>query len=557
MSLPRRLALSLAVIWGLAVPAAHAQQQQQTLTIGISQFPSNFNPLIESMVAKAYIQGMTMRPFTTYDTGWQLICMLCTTLPSIENGLAKPEDLEGGKKGVAVTYTIQPRARWGDGTPVTTRDVLFTWEVGRHPQTGVSNGEMFRRIRAIDVKDDKTFTLHLDRLTFDYAAINDFQLLPAHLEADAFTRPAEYRTRSRYESDTTNPGLYFGPYRVTEVARGQHVVLERNPNWWGKPGPFQRIVVKAIEASPALEANLLSGGIDMIAGEIGMTLDQALAFEKRKRPEWRIVYKPGLTYEHISVNLDNEILADKRVRQALLYGLDRETMVRQIFEGRQPVAHSMVNPLDKGYDPATRTYPYDPAKAAQLLDEVGWKVGPGGIRRNAKGEKLAIELLTTAGLRNREMMQLVVQQAWRKLGAEVSLRNQPPRIFFSESVLKHAFPSMALFAWMSAPESVPRTIFHSQMVPTAANNFSGQNGTGFRNAEMDALIDATEIELDPAKRQVLWSRIQALYVEELPDLPLTFRSEAHILPVWLDGVEPTGHQYPTTLWIETWRVRQH
>src|SRR3546814_10472379 len=67
--------------------------------------------------------------------------MLCTKLPTIENGLAVPEDLPDGTRGIAVTYTLRPDARWGDGTPVSTADVVFTWEVGRHPRSGIANSE--------------------------------------------------------------------------------------------------------------------------------------------------------------------------------------------------------------------------------------------------------------------------------------------------------------------------------------------------------------------------------------------------------------------------------
>ena len=97
-------------------------------------------------------------------------------------------------------------------------------------------------------------------------------------------------------------------------------MLEPNPTWWGEPPQFRRIVVKVIENTAALEANLLSGSIDMIAGELGLTIDQALAFEKRHGDQFKIVYEPGLTYEHIDLNLDNPILADVRVRKALIMG---------------------------------------------------------------------------------------------------------------------------------------------------------------------------------------------------------------------------------------------
>ena len=72
---------------------------------------------------------------------------------------------------------------------MTTEDVKFTYEVGRHPQSGVSGAELYRRITGIDVKNDKTFTLHFDKLTFDYAASNSFELLPAHIEREAFAFP--------------------------------------------------------------------------------------------------------------------------------------------------------------------------------------------------------------------------------------------------------------------------------------------------------------------------------------------------------------------------------
>jgi peptide/nickel transport system substrate-binding protein len=292
----------------------------------------------------------------------------------------------------------------------------------------------------------------------------------------------------------------------------------------------------------------------MIAGEVGFTVDAAQIFERRGRKEWVVLYKPGLSYEHLTVNMDNPALADRRVRQALLLGLDRRSMIEQIFHGKQAVAHSPVNPLDWCADPNVRQYPFDPDQAGRLLDQAGWHADAEGARRNDKGERLSLEIMTTAGLRNREVMELVIQQAWKRLGIEVGLRNQPARTFFGDSVLRHNFPSLALFAWISAPENVPRPIYRSDMVPTKANNFSGENAGAYHNPEMDKLLDAIEVELDRDKRRQLWSRFQALFAEDLPDLPLTFRSDPFVLPLWLKGVEPTGHQYPTTLWIENWWV---
>ncbi|MSP80213.1 MAG: peptide ABC transporter substrate-binding protein [Rhodospirillales bacterium] len=536
--------------------AARPVCAKEELVIGTTQFPSTFHPSIDSMLAKTYILAMARRPLTMHDARWELGCMICVQLPTIANGGAVPEKTPDGKQGVAVTFTLLPGLKWGDGTPLTSRDVAFTWEVGRHPLTGVSNQEFYRSLYRVDAKNESTFTLHFDKLTFDYNAVNDMGLLPAHLEEKPFRAdPAAYKNRTLYDTATVNPGLYYGPYRVTEVTAGSHVVLVPNAHWVGSKPHFKRVVVRTIENTAALEANLLSGAIDMIAGELGLTVDQGVAFAKRHGQRFNVIFKPSLVYEHLEPNLDNPILKDLRVRRALLHALDRDTIVRQLFDGHQPVAHTGINPLDWIYHPEVKTYPYDPKLAAALLDEAGWSVVRGGVRHNANGERLAIELATTAGNRTRESVQQVLQSQWRAVGVDARIRNQPARVFFGETVRKRTFPGFAMFAWYSAPENVPRTILHSSHIPAEANNFAGQNYAGYVNPEMDRLIDAIEVELDRDKRRALWKQFQDLYADDLPALPLFFRADAFVLPKWLAGVEPTGHQGISTLWIENWRVR--
>ena len=203
------------------------------LTIGIVQFPQTLNPDIDVMAAKNYVLGFALRPFTVFDADWKIVCLLCTELPSFENSRAVKTELPGGKTGVDLTYTIRADAMWADGVPVTTDDVKFTYEFGRNKESAVANAEMYREILGVDIKDDKTFTLHFDRLSYDFEAIDDFVLLPAHLERAAFADPAQYKVRTLYATDPTNPGLYNGPYRVTEFAVGSHIVLEPNPHWAG------------------------------------------------------------------------------------------------------------------------------------------------------------------------------------------------------------------------------------------------------------------------------------------------------------------------------------
>jgi len=541
------------VLWTLNTAAA----QRNTLTIGISQFPTTLHPGFDSHLAKSYILGMTRRLLTTHDYNWEQVCLLCTDLPDLEKGTARYITTADGKDGIAVTYELDPQAVWGDGTPITTEDVVFTWEVGRNERTGISNLELYRRIDKVEVHDDTTFTFHVNKRTCDYSGAADFQILPAHIERAVYEEnPDDYSKRTTYDKEPGNPGLWFGPYRITEVESGAYVVLEKNPRWWGKPPYFDKIILKAIENTAALTANLLSGDIDYIAGEMGLALDQALAFERRHGDKFDFVYKPGLIYEHLDLMLDNPILADARIRQALIHAIDREAINDRLFDGRQPVAHANINPQDSVYNPDVRRYPYDPERSAALLDEAGWMTGDGGVRQNAQGEPLRLEIMTTAGNKTREQVQQVMQSQWKQVGIDVRIRNQPARVLFGETIQQRKFTGMTMFAWLTFPENIPRSTLHSEEIPTEENGWSGQNYTGFRSAEMDQTIDDLEVICEEETQQNLWNRVQALYADELPVIPLYYRSTPYIFPKWLKGVRPTGHGRPSSLWVEDWTVSE-
>ncbi|MEQ8440321.1 MAG: peptide ABC transporter substrate-binding protein [Alphaproteobacteria bacterium] len=552
-----RSVLTLFLALGIFLPGTqgHAQSRER-LTIGISQYPSTLHPSFDAMLAKSYVVAMARRPVTVYDQNWEQICMLCVSLPSLEDGSAEYETTADGEDGIAVTYELIPEAVWGDGTPITTADVAFSVEMGRSPETGVDNAELFRRIVDVTIHDDRRFTLHINKRTCNYEGITDLQILPSHIERPIFEQgPGEYRNRSAYDTDPTNPGLWHGPYRVARVTPGQEVLLERNPNWWGAEPYFDEILVRTIENTAALTANLLAGDIDMIAGELGLPIDQALAFQERHGDDYQIVYKPGLIYEHIDLNLDNPALSDVRVRRALLHAIDRDAISEQLFQGQQPVAHGGVNPLDVWYEPDIPHYAHDPTAAAALLDAAGWTVGPNGIRQR-DGEPLSLTIQTTAGNQTRELVQQVLQNQWRAIGVDVEIENEPPRVLFGETISKRQFTGMAMFAWLTSPENIPRTTLHSEAIPTEENAWAGQNYTGYNNPEMDAVIDAMETECADEDQRRLWSRLQEIYATDLPVLPLYFRANAFVMPRGLVGVRPTGHQFPSALWVEEWRLSE-
>lgn len=542
-----------AAIGTAMAPAAFAKDD---LVIGVAQFAPSLNPNIDPTVIKGYVLDFAIRPMTAYDKDWKLSCLLCTKVPTIENGGAKYETTKDGKKGLAVTFTLKPDLKWSDGTPVTTKDLMFTWKLGSDPKSGFSNNNPWDRAKSIDVVDDHTAVLHLDRVVVGY---NEWdQLLPAHLEAKAAEGQdaGEYLKNTLYNRAPATKGLYNGPYVVTAYESGSQIVLEPNPYWAGTKPSFKHIVLKTIENTAALIANLKSGDIDMAPGEgVGLTIDQVLALQKEAPNQFDYLYKPSLTYEHIDLKIENPALADVRVRRALLMSIDRDTLVKKLFDGKQPVAATWVNPLNPNYTKDTATYPYQPAKAKELLTEAGWKPGSDGICRNAKGDRLSFEFATTAGNKLRELTQQVLQSQWKQSCVEVVIKNEPARTLFGETTKKRTYTGLVMYGWSSSVSEGPRKTLFSAQTPTAANNYGGANYIAYNDPKMDADIIAAEEALDPVKQKAIWTEMQKMYADQVRVLPLFFRAEPYVIPKWLKGFTPTGHGDYSPLWAENWATK--
>ena len=372
----RHLLLAASLLAGAAQAPAEAKDD---LVIGAAQFPSTLNPFIDPEVIKLYALAFAQRQVSAFDKDWHPVCLMCETLPSLENGLAVIEDRPDGTKGMKVTIKLKPGLQWGDGKPVTAQDLAFTWKLAADPNAGFSNQYPWGRASKVEVVDDRTAVLHTAKVIVDYMMWD--QVLPEHLEGPvvaAATAPGDYIKSTLYAREPTNPGLWNGPYMITQYQSGAQVVFEPNPHWPGpKPG-LRRIVLRTIENTAALQANLLSGDVDLVAGEgVGLTIDQALALRKQAPDRFMYEFRPSLTYEHIDLNLDNPLLADVRTRRALLLATDRQTLVTRLFEGLQPVAATWVNPLHPMYDPTVKPAPYDLPGAKKLLADAGWTPGRG------------------------------------------------------------------------------------------------------------------------------------------------------------------------------------
>ena len=545
-----------------AVPAAPKLNNSE-LKVGIGQEFENFNPLIATMNATTIMSKLVMRTLVTIDADGKWVPQLAKSIPSIESGTAKLVTV-GGVKKIQADWEIIEKAKWGDGVPVTCDDFAFAIKVASAATVSVGEKETYTQVEKVtsDPTNPKKCTFLYDKAKWDFYQLGQTHPLPKHIEEKIFNmygaENAGYEKNSLYVKDPYNKGLYNGPYLMQELQLGDHVTFVPNPLFYGEPAKIKKIIFKLIPNSGTLEANLRSGTIDMIS-TLGFALDQALAFDKKVKAEnlpYVVLFQPSTVYEHIDLNLDNPALKDIKVRKALNYSINREELVASLFEGKQSPAIHSVTPRDPWYtdDPTKVTiYKYDPRQAEKLLDEAGWKMGADGIRAKG-GKKLSFTLMTTAGNKTRELVQVYLQNKWKQVGIEVNSKNEPARVFFGETTKKRAFDSMALFAWVSSPENSPKSTFLSTNIPNAKNGYSGQNQMGWKNKEVDKLLLQLDLEFDHPKRVAIVHQILKYYTDEVPVLPLYYRSDVAAIPTQMKGFRLTGHQFPETNEVEKWNL---
>lgn len=552
------LPIALSLTMGARAQAATNAE----LKVGISQEFENMNPLIMSMVATTWLYYIANRTLVTLSPDGKYVPMLAVDIPTLENKKAK---FSADKKSIIANWEIKEAAKWSDGTPVTCNDLKLAHEMGSSPKVATGEKEVWTRVKTIEIdpKNPKKCVMTYSPARWDFNQMTQFYPVPAHIEGKVWAEFKEvsegYEKNSNFVKNPTMPGLHNGPYRVTEVKLGSHVIFEPNPHFYGAKPKIQKIVVKLIPNTGTMEANLRSGTIDKVA-HLGFSFDQAVAFDKKVKAEglpFEVVFKPSIVYEHIDLNLENPILKDLKVRQALSYALNKEELVKALFDGKQRVAIHNMSPNDPWFtaDPKIVTlYPYNKKLAAKLLDEAGWMVKKEDGYRYKDGKKLTLQFMTTAGNKTRETVQTFLQGQWKSVGVEVIIKNEPARVFFGETTRKRKFEAMAMYAWTSSPENNPKSTYHSKNIPTEANGWNGQNTVAWVNKKADESMDAIDTEFDPKKRLKLIQEFLKQFTADAPVISLYYRSDVCVIPKNLKNFRLAGHQFAETNEVENWSL---
>jgi peptide/nickel transport system substrate-binding protein len=471
----------------------------------------------------------------TYDDHARPIPDLARAVPTLANGGIS-------RDGRTISYSLMPNARWHDGVPVTAADVIYTWQQIMNPRNNTVSRTGYDRIVAIDAPDPHTVRIHLRApyalAQYLFANGSVGSIVPEHLL---------HGYASLNETDFDHQPLGSGPYIFRSWTPGAEMRFDANPNYFRGTPKIPHVVLRFIPDQNTMASALRAHDVDLY-----YTVSTLQAPSVRTIPDTTFAQVASLNYEHLAFNTMRPPLDDRRVRLALCYAFDEPAMFRTVYHSLGGQSPTQFGPGLLGYDPAIRSYPYDPQKAATLLDEAGWKRGADGMRAK-NGVPLAFAISTVAGVKLREELEVVLQSAWHAIGADVSVKNFPAPTFFAPASdggpLYSGKTDVAIYTSShSAPDPDVEDSLAPDMLPPV-----GQNTAFYRNAEVGRLIDAGLASYDPAVRAPIYRRLAQIEIRDLPYYVLQWEPQITSSNIDLHGVRP--NPIGSNLWnIASWTL---
>ncbi|MEO8347579.1 MAG: ABC transporter substrate-binding protein [Acidobacteriota bacterium] len=477
-------ALAVCVFAACGSPAPRSAPKV-TLYRHLSGDPATLDPTTTNEESGILVEAMIFRPLLGLDADRQPVAALARTWTVSPDGLA-------------FEFGLDPYAEWEDGSPVTSDDVLFTIERIRDPKVPAFNyRDSFNDVAAIETPDASTVRV---RFKVPYAQ----RLLAFNLPI--VSRAAYARAASAADLDRRPTGS--GPYALEKWETNRSITLVRRDGAAGKSASFPRVVFRVVPDSTVRFRAGARGDLD----EFRIGRDQRPSAESS--PEFqaknRILKVPQPVTAYVLWNLRHPFLADPRVRRALAHAWPREETARRLYppDGAVLVSGPYL-PNSPESDPGTLPPAYDPALAARLLDEVGWRPGPGGFRTRGR-RKASLELLYPAEQAIYAALAEILRSAYAKVGVDLVLRRLDWAAY-SERSDAGEFDSQLTARVFLPPNPDPYPHFHSSQFPPR-----GQNYGFYRNAAADRTMEMARRETDPERRLALYREVHRLLASDPP-----------------------------------------
>ncbi|HEX2033263.1 MAG TPA: peptide ABC transporter substrate-binding protein [Chloroflexota bacterium] len=473
---------------------------------GLAGFPQSLNPILANDEASHAVNALVFSGLTKLDDKGQAVPDLA-------------ESVDVSPDGRTYTFVIRANARWHDGHPVTADDAVFTFKTIQDAQYSGPLAANWRDV-TVEKVDDRTVRLKLEKDSFapfvEYTAVG---LLPAHVLGDV--GPKELAVH-RFNVQPVGTG----PFRVREVW-ADRILLERAKDYYGPTPYLNRIIFRIY---PNHKTILTALERDEVEG--APVLDPADASRLANERQVALYSAPQASLTLLFFNLSHPPLADRTVRQALAYALDRQKLIDLARQGRGRKADSPVLAGSWAYNQDVPKYEFDAPKARTLLDQAGWKQESEGAIRVKDGVPLRFVLLTN----DRQERLRLAEEIQRQLGAvgvDVEVQATGAGGLVQDFLLPRKF-QLALYSWdLSGFDPDPYALWHStQLGPR------GYNVSGYTNRRVDDLLEKARRTSDRDERARLYAEFQTMFAEDLPSLPLYYPTYDFAISRKIKGVKP-------------------
>ncbi len=392
-----------------------------------------------------------------------------------------------------LTYVFHLRrgVRFHDGRALTSADVKATFNFIMNPANKSPKQGALRMVTSVETPDDATVIFHL-RQAYASFSVN---LIPSAIGIVPINAGADF---SRHPVGS-------GPFRFVQQSQDEEVVLERNPEYFRDAPQVARVRFRVVPDGVVRALELRKGSADLEMSSLSPDVIPVLA----RQPDLAVTDRPGTNFNYLGFNVEDPILAHREIRQALALATDREALIRYLLHGQAKLAAGALPPDHWAAYPNVPQYPYDPARAEQVLDAAGFPRKQDGVRL-----RLTLKCSTEEQAR---LIGAALQEQWRRAGIELELRPLELATLFSD-VAKGNF-QITYQRWVGANTDPDffEYAFSSKRFPP-----DGANRGHYRNARIDALTDQIRVEMNQEKRKELCSEVQKILAEDLPYLPMWF-----------------------------------
>ena len=413
-----------------------------------------------------------------------------------------------------LTYHIRPEARWSDGVPISAADFVFTNQahvsLDRTGALSPFQRQMVENVRRVTAVDRKTVEVVLRSRFAGWRGLFA-NVLPRHALAG---QNLQRIWSDRIDNPKTGEPIASGPFVVERWERGERLTLRRNSNYFGSHRAYlERLEVRFVAAPRDRVEAVRNGVVDFAVG-LG---DPDVIPELRRVAGLTVRAAQGTTVEHFEIRLrpgGHPALANKLVRQAIAYGIDRVSIFRQLYGDVDPklrLLDSMLLPTQSShYAPNWRRYRHRPALARRLLEQARCRPAPSGIYE-CVGRPLSLRFYTTAGIPPRARVLSLVQAQLRQVGIEVIPTFTSRAVLFDQIIPSGAF-DVVLFNYSYSPESSGwKDVFGCQAV---------QNIMGYCQRHVTRELDQENRILDSSRRVAALNRADRLLARDVPVIPL-------------------------------------